>query len=112
MRADLLMKSRGEVCFDGGKKLAGTIRLRNVGIAAGGARLFLVSAQRIRRHHDDRYVLQGGTALDATSRLVSVEHGKLNVHQNQVRTAFRNGGKGFLSVHGFVEVEPGAAEEV
>src|SRR5580692_4527479 len=119
------MRMRGGLCI--GKKirrglaqegvdlrqqLARTVGLGDVVIAAGGARLFLVAGQRVRRHHNDRDRLELGIGLDPPRRLVAVEHRHLDIHQNQIRPVRFRRGDALRAVFGFDEVEADAGQEV
>ena len=53
-------------------------------VAAGGPRLLLVALHRKRAHGDDGRCRKVGIGLDPPGSLIAVEHGHLNVHQNEV----------------------------
>src|ERR1700674_4314911 len=67
-----------------GEQRPRTVRLCHIGVAAGGARLALVAAQRIGGDDDDGDVLQRRIGLDAAGRLVAVEKWELNVHKDHI----------------------------
>src|SRR5260370_17355168 len=67
------------------KQLTGAIRLADIPIAARCSRLALVAAQRIGGDDDDRNSAQHRIGLEPTRDLIAIEHGNLNVHQDEVR---------------------------
>src|SRR5581483_7668607 len=75
---------RREEFADLGKKLARAVRLGDIAVAAGVARLSLVARQRIGGDGDDRHLADLRQGADAPRRLVAVDAGKLDVHQDQV----------------------------
>src|SRR5947207_1937279 len=67
---------------------ARTERLGHIGVAAGGTGLLLIATQCVGGNDDDRDRLELGIGFEATRRLVAVENGELDVHQDQVRPMF------------------------
>src|SRR5580700_4118661 len=100
------------VFADFGEQRPRAERLRHIGVAAGGARLRLVAAQRIRGDDDDRDVLEGGIGLDAAGRLVAVENRELNVHEDHVGTMRGRGRKRLRAVADLDDLVSGMGKKI
>src|SRR6185312_12506283 len=100
------------VLLDLRQELTRAERLRHVVVAAGTPRFFLVPAQRVRGHDDDRNGLEQRIRLDTPRRLVAIDDGQLNIHQNEVRAARFSGGDSFRAVLRLDHVEPAARQEI
>src|SRR6202035_5883859 len=89
-----------------------TIRLCDIGVAAGGARFGLIAAQRVRSHDDDRNGFEIGVGLDAPRRLIAVEQRQLNVHENEIGAFRLRRGYTCFAVAGFAHGVAGAGEKI
>src|SRR5580704_15439782 len=94
------------------QQLARTIRLCDIGVAAGGTRFGLIAAQRVRSHDDDRNGFEIWVGLDAPRRLVAVEQWQLNVHENEIGALRLGRGDSRFAVAGFAHGVAGATEEI
>ena len=81
-------------------------------VAAGCARLGLVAAQCIRGDDDDGDVFQRRICLDTASRLVAVEKGELNVHEDHIGMVRGSGGERLLAVTDLDDLESGMGEKI
>src|SRR3984957_7738169 len=94
------------------QQLTRTIRLCDIGVAAGGARFGFIAAQSVRSHDDDRNGLKLGIGLDAPRRLVAVEQRQLNVHENEIGALRLRRGNPRLAVAGFAHGVAGTDQQV
>ena len=56
--------------------------------------------------------LKSGISLDPTGCLVSIDDGKLNIHENEIRALRRRHGDAFLSVDRFDYFEAGIGKQI
>src|SRR5580704_7251994 len=94
------------------QQLPRTIRLRDIGVAAGVTRFGLIAAQRVRSHDDDRDGFEIGIGFDAPRRLVAVEQRQLDVHENEIGAFRLRRDDPRLAVAGFAHGIAGAAEKI
>jgi hypothetical protein len=94
------------------EQLARTERLRHEVIAPGGARLFLIPAQRVGGDGDDGDGAQGGVGLDPARRFIPVHYRELDVHQDQVRSLLGYRRERLLAILGFNYLIVGSREQV
>src|SRR3954469_18559503 len=110
-RTGLVLRLTQEL-VDLGEQLARAEGLRHITIAAGSLRLRLVAGEGVGGHRDDRDVPERRIGLDPARRLVAVEHGKLDVHQDQVRLVLARHGEAGGAVMRLQELVADAVDEV
>src|SRR5262249_12187210 len=86
--------------------------LGNVAIATRSTSLLLSSTQRVSGDCDNRNIPQHSVCLKPTCRLIPVDTGKLDIHQDEVRLLRCCRGKTRLAVLGFNHLKVGAGQQI
>src|SRR5262249_37090539 len=87
-------------------------RLGHPVVTPPSPRLLLVAAQRIGGERDDRDRLERRIRLELACRLISIQHWKLNVHENEIRPVCGCRGQGLAAVASFKDVKSGIGEKI
>src|SRR5262249_13386805 len=87
--------------FDGPQQLDRAVRLGDVVIASGRARLFLISLHGKRADRNDRYRLQIRVSFDLSGGFIAIDDGHLNVHEDEVGTVGLGHGYASPTICGF-----------
>src|SRR5215471_6556463 len=94
------------------QQLARAEGLWNVVITARLARLLLLPTERIGGDRDDRDRSQSRITLDFASDGVAVHDRQLNIHQNEVRSLFRDSREGLFAVFRLGDFVIGSTQHV
>src|SRR5262249_28569457 len=83
------------------QELDRAIGLGDVAIATRRSRLLLIALHGKRAHGDDRRCTETRQRLDLPGRIVAIEHGQLNVHEDEIWMLRARFGDALYPVDGF-----------